>query len=176
MLSRKSIYFFLSAESKKKNELLWNFFNKNTQPFLSLNLPQNKFHKKLRKIIINFHPKISWHHPKITYENNVREDMKRFINTQKNKKLPLNPQVQPWQILINDDLMIIFCLSYSITTVTENSWIYFKIPIFFKPNGQPQFQAKYLWSSKIYFFLFWLQVWKLYINKLFIRSNTQFWN
>ena len=35
--------------------------------------------KKLRKVIINFPPKILWHHPKITYENNVRKDMKRFL-------------------------------------------------------------------------------------------------
>ena len=64
---------------KKRNQLLWNFFNELTQPFLSLNLPQNKFHKKLRKIIINFHPKILWHQPKITFENIVQTDMKKFI-------------------------------------------------------------------------------------------------
>ena len=35
-------------------------------------MPQNKFHRNWRKIIINFHPKTSWYHPKLT-------DMNKFL-------------------------------------------------------------------------------------------------
>ena len=34
------------------------------------------------------------------------------------KKFSLNSQLQPYQILTNDDQMLIFCLSYFITTVS----------------------------------------------------------
>jgi hypothetical protein len=42
------------------NELLWNFFfDETTQPFQSLICLKINFTRKLRKIIINFHPKIT---------------------------------------------------------------------------------------------------------------------
>ena len=37
-------------------------------------MPQNEFHKNLRKIKRNFHRKISWHYPKIMYKNIVQTD------------------------------------------------------------------------------------------------------
>ena len=74
--------FFLSVESKKENKLLWNFFDKNMQPFLSLNLSQNKFHKKLRKIIINFYRKFSWHRPKLTAEINIQKRHEKVYEVQ----------------------------------------------------------------------------------------------
>ena len=41
------------------------------------------------------------------------------MNTHKNKKLALNSRLQPYQILKNDDQMLILCLSYFFTTVKK---------------------------------------------------------
>ena len=38
----------------------------------------------------------------------------------KNKKLALDSRLEAYQILTNDDQMLIFCLSYFITTVKES--------------------------------------------------------
>ena len=55
----------------KKEKNCYGFFFEITKFFLTRDLPQNKFHKKLRKIIINFHSKIM-------YENIVETDMNKF--------------------------------------------------------------------------------------------------
>ena len=47
----------------------------------------------------------------------VSRSKTKWYKHQKNKKLTLNPQLQTYQILTNDDQMFILCLSYFITTV-----------------------------------------------------------
>ena len=71
--------FFLSAESKKGKNCCGILFNEITQPFQSWICLKINFTRKLRKIIINFHPKISWYHPKITSQNIVPKEMNKFI-------------------------------------------------------------------------------------------------
>ena len=39
------------------------------------------------------------------------------------KKNALNSQLQPYQMLTNDDQMLILCLSYFITTVSGNRFV-----------------------------------------------------
>ena len=64
----------------KKNAMYSFFFFEITKPFLTLNLPQNKFHKILRKVI-SFHPKFSWHRPKLTYKKiTMLADKKSCLN------------------------------------------------------------------------------------------------
>ena len=70
---------FVMITGKKREQIAVDFFNELTQSFLSNNLPENKFHKKLRKIIINVYPKLSRHHPKIMYKNIVHTDMNKSI-------------------------------------------------------------------------------------------------
>ena len=41
----------------------------------------------------------------------------QHYKSQKNKKLPLNSELQTFQILASDDLMLILCLSYFLTTL-----------------------------------------------------------
>ena len=62
--------FFFLPGVKKKNELLWIFFNEITKPFTNCNskFASNKFHKNNLKTEKNFHPKFSWERPKLTYE------------------------------------------------------------------------------------------------------------
>ena len=50
------------------------------------------------------------------------------INPQKFKKNALNSQLQTYQILTDDDQMLILCLSYSITSLTQKVGV-FPIPI-----------------------------------------------
>ena len=57
--------FFILPSQKKKNKLLWNFFNEITQPFLKLNLPQNEFHMNSLKTEKN--------HNKFSSQNNVQK-------------------------------------------------------------------------------------------------------
>ena len=48
--------------------------------------------------------------------NSNRSKAKQYKH-QKDKKLPFNSRLQTYQILTDDDQMLILCLSYSITTV-----------------------------------------------------------
>jgi hypothetical protein len=54
-----NLFTFFFLPSQKKEQIAVEFFNETTKPFLSLNLPQNKFHQKLGKNHKKFHPKIS---------------------------------------------------------------------------------------------------------------------
>ena len=51
----------------------------------------------------------------------VSKSKSKGYNPQKMKKFALNSQLQPYQMLTNDDQMLILCLYYFITTVSGNS-------------------------------------------------------
>ena len=51
----------------------------------------------------------------------VSKSKNKWYKQQKMKKFALNLQLQPFQILTNDVQMLIFCLSYFITTVLDDS-------------------------------------------------------
>ena len=61
---------------KKKEQIAVEFFNELTQPFLSHNLPQDRFHKKTEKN----HNKFSSRNFMISSQNNVQDDMNKFLD------------------------------------------------------------------------------------------------
>ena len=57
------------------------------------------------------------HHRMIQITPIISRSKTKWYKHQKNQKLTLNSQLQTYQILTNDDQMLILCLSYFITTV-----------------------------------------------------------